>query len=190
LGYVQEVALKSRRPARVIDFTKEEKDFCCHRRALSSLKLHLLPIFGTSSCIIYLRPIYANHHLCIPRPPITMLEVLPQPPPLKSSSVLASALIAILAAIALVSPPVVVGTSAVATSGSAGVPVTSTSTTTRSRILREGQTIVESRWWTGQYPIDPSRFTIDGQGSISKDDVYNPDSDLAREIREKYEGKG
>lgn len=117
-----------------------------------------------------------------------MLEVLPQPPPLKSSGVLASALVAILAGIALVSPPVVVGTSAVATSGSAGVSATSTSTT-GSGILREGQAIVESRWWTGEYPIDPSRFTIDGHGSISKDDVYNPDSDLAREIRQKYESK-
>ena len=117
-----------------------------------------------------------------------MLEVLPQPPPLKSSGVLASALVAILAAIALSSPPVVVGTSAVATSGSADVSATSTSATAKG-ILREGQTIVESRWWTGEYPIDPSRFTIDGHGSISKDDVYNPDSDLAREIREKYEGK-
>ena len=114
-----------------------------------------------------------------------MLEVLPQPPPLKSSGVLASALIAILAAVAI-SSPVVVGTSAVATSGSADAPSTSTAT---SGILREGQTIVEQRFWTGEYPIDPSRFTIDGHGSISKDDIYNPDSDLAREIREKYEGK-
>ena len=137
----------------------------------------------------YLRPIDANHRLYIPHPPITMLEVLPQPPPLKSSRVLASALLAIVAAIALVSAPVVVGTSAVATSGSADVQAPSTPNAANSGILREGQTIVESRWWTGEYPIDPSRFTIDGRGSISKDDVYNPDSDLVREIREKYEGK-
>ena len=115
-----------------------------------------------------------------------MLEVLPQPPPLKSSGVLASALIAILAAVAISSPPVVGGTSAVATSGSANAPSTSTAT---GGILLEGQTIVEQRFWTGEYPIDPSRFTIDGHGSISKDDIYNPDSDLAREIREKYDGK-
>ena len=115
-----------------------------------------------------------------------MLEVLPQPPPLKSSGVLASALVAILAAVAISSPPVVVGTSAVASSGSADAPSTSTAT---GGILREGQTIVKQRFWTGEYPIDPSRFTIDGHGSISKDDIYNPDSDLAREIREKYDGK-
>jgi hypothetical protein len=115
-----------------------------------------------------------------------MLEALPQPPPLKSSGVLASALV-ILAAIALAtSPPV-----ASATSGSSvdGVPSTTSSATAGSGILREGQTIVEPRWWTGRYPIDPARFTIDGQGSISKDDVYNPDSDLAHEIRAKYDGK-
>ena len=137
----------------------------------------------------YLRPIDANHRLCIPHPPITMLEVLPQPPPLKSSRVLASALLAIVAAIVLVSAPVVVGTSAVATSGSADAQAPSTPNAANGGILREGQTIVESRWWTGEYPIDPSRFTIDGHGSLTKDDIYNPDSDLAREIREKYEGK-
>ena len=118
-----------------------------------------------------------------------MLEVLPQPPPLKSSRVLASALLAIVAAIVLVSAPVVVGTSAVATSGSADAQAPSTPNAANGGILREGQTIVESRWWTGEYPIDPSRFTIDGHGSLTKDDIYNPDSDLAREIREKYEGK-
>ena len=152
-----------------------------------SLKLHatLLPIFGTHA-LHYLRPIDANHHLCTPHPPITMLEVLPQPPPLKSSGVLASALVAILAAVAISSPPVVVGTSAVASSGSADAPSTSTAT---GGILREGQTIVKQRFWTGEHPIDPSRFTIDGHGSISKDDIYNPDSDLAREIREEYDGK-
>jgi len=113
-----------------------------------------------------------------------MLEVLPHPPPLKSPGVLASALV-ILAAIATATfPPV-----ASATFGSADVASSASSATTSSGILREGQTIVEPRWWTGQYPINPARFTIDGQGSISKDDVYNPDSDLAHEIRAKYDGK-
>ena len=73
-------------------------------------KLTCLPIsiLLVRQLVHYSRPIDANHHLCAPQPPITMLEVLPQPPPLKSSGVLVSALLAILAAIALSSPPVVV----------------------------------------------------------------------------------
>lgn len=60
-----------------------------------------------------------------------------------------------------------------------------------SSILEPGQQVVIPRWWTGQYDavMDPSKFVVNGNGKISKEDL-SPTSVLSQEIQEKYANTG
>jgi len=55
--------------------------------------------------------------------------------------------------------------------------------------LRRGQKIVEPRWWSGQYVIEPTRFIVNGGGKLSKDDLH-AESSFGQELLAKYNDVG
>jgi len=101
-----------------------------------------------------------------------MLEVLPQPPPRMAFSAVVTAVLAIIA----------VGVA------SKDIPVSE-----QQNVLEPGQTIVQTRWWTGKPAIDQELYTIDAMdfvgGHLVPSDLI-PSSSLAAEMRAKFASTG
>lgn len=56
-------------------------------------------------------------------------------------------------------------------------------------VLKANQEVVIPRWWSGSYVIDPSRFVVDGQGKLTKEDLHS-NSLIGQEMKAKYDDVG
>ena len=102
-----------------------------------------------------------------------MLEVLPQPPPPSAGARLATALLAVLAAV----------------SSAQSTPDGPSPGASSSSVLEPGQTIVKARYWNGTPALDPDLYTVDAGGSVTSADLL-PSSALAAEMRAKFDSAG